>query len=226
MKRTIAALLTFAALGCGGTEVTEDAGVDAGVEDGGPTRDTIPAPPPLSATTFDRAGRPYVAELLLGATATTAAKRQIAREAYNRGTPTRFTAGSTLALASPDSPGQAVLPGLTGYDALDGACGEGNLTSRSATLTVAYGDLAGLIAEDMIWLDTDASRTRCDSLLAVERRALGLAGADDAECGGRAPHVDALDEMLWLITSTAARDGVRASSADTFTEALPFTDAP
>lgn len=219
---TAACLLASA---CGTETTTADAG-DAGVTDAGP--EVNPQMPSLLGNVVDHAGRPFVAELLVGHTATTAAKFDAAREGFNAAAPqTTANPGQPLNQGTEDNPTAAfyVLPTLSLYDSLDGVCGQGSLTGTSTAPGRSDHDLAALLANDRIWIDTSASMTSCDTFLAVERRAFTNNPPPDADCGGRAPHVDALDAMLQLLGNTAIVDGVNADDA-ALLPAEPFFGLP
>lgn len=214
--------LGLGAAACG-TEVTIDAGVDAGVFDTGPTM--APSPPVLG-TVIDRAGRPFVPALLVGGSTTA---RDADRVRYNGLTPTAYedvTAPVVLTDGSGNPTAAALLLEDLGlYDALDGQCLQGTLTS-SAGPNGPHNDLANLLADDRIWLDVSAERTSCTDLFAVERRALGFgAMVPSSECGGRAPGVDALDQMLQLIAGDGVADGVTSDGAP-IGDTEPFFELP
>lgn len=228
MSLRLQALLPVALLaaGCGTPAIIQDASVDAGEVDAGPAKSEIPARPGLSGRVYDRAGRPFVAELLL--TRSDGEAQVAAREAYNAASPMPFEGlGRPLDVGvAPDlTPAGYLLADLPLYDALDGVCGEGTLTSSVGPTEDRYADLAGVLADDRIWLDVSERRTTCATFFAVERRAFGLEAPPESDCGGRAPDVDALDAMLEILTATAAGDGVEVDPT-TLSPSEPFFDLP
>jgi hypothetical protein len=218
----LALALLFA--GCAGETAGTDAGVsaDAEVPDSGPA--TIPARQDevwRSLPTLDRVGRPFVAELLVSDTATVSPSP---REAYNARAPlTHFPGGQlhlTVAGSSQPTAAAYVLDAVALFDGLDGRCGVGTLTaSTSSVATVRYQELAGVLADDRLWVSTAST---CAALFGVERAAYGL-GPEG--CGGRRPGADALDDMLELLTALPLSDGVDTSSV-AVTEQFPFFAAP
>lgn len=209
LLHTLTALSLCGAVACGSTASTADSGEEV-IRDAGPAIN--PAMPSITSTiVIDRIGRPFVLDLLISSSTTSAATRDKVRTEFNEvGPQTSANPGELLnqGTANRRTAAYYVLKDLSLFDSLDGVCGQGNLTVPNARADRQYQDLAAVLANDRIWIDTSASMTRCDTFFAVERRAFGLLPPPDGDCGGRAPHVDALDAMLQLLTTTTISDGV------------------
>ena len=226
MRRASWVVTALLLAACSGTTELPDAGVvlDAEAPDGGPV--AIPARDDeawRALPTLDRVGRPFVAELLVSDTATVSPSP---REAYNALGPQAYTPGGQLHLVTAElprrpSPAAHILSAVALFDGLDGACGVGHLTASSSVAVVRYQGLAGLLADDRIWLSTTST---CADLLGLERAAYGL-GPVNPGCGGRRPGEDTLDVMLELLTTLPLSDGVATSSAVNY-ELFPYLAAP
>jgi hypothetical protein len=89
--------------------------------------------------------------------------------------------------------------------------GCGNQAAFSGTGTtnlMAYGTLAGILADDRLYVDT--SKTMCQFYFAVEFGALSPTG--NSTCGGRAPQYDVID-----FTYSAIAGGFKGFDLATFT---------
>ncbi len=90
------------------------------------------------------------------------------------------------------------------YDGADGTCGNQFLADTTKTDKSRYGTLAGVLADDRLYLDT--SKTTCTTYLGVELNAVGVANSD---CGGRTP-----DEQVVHVMYTAATVGASGFNSD------------
>src|SRR5262245_14678642 len=115
--------------------------------------DGPPPPPELGARIIDRMGRAAVHTALNDVLADNATKA-VARDAWNRAD--RRSWGEYT---------PAIERSLAIYDGLDGACGN-QLLARPAAVPGRYSALAGLLADDRIFLNTGTGQ--CESYLAVE----------------------------------------------------------
>jgi hypothetical protein len=79
------------------------------------------------------------------------------------------------------------------YDGLDDTCGN----QPGFTAATGYATLAGVLANDVIWLNT--ASTTCQQYLAVELNALGVTNTD---CGGRTPTENTLDLTYNILAGT------------------------
>ena len=113
------------------------------------------------------------------------------------------------------------------YDSFDGICGNQLLAARQAPSKQRYAELAKLLADDRLWLNTAAPK--CRQFFAVELAALGgrLELADD--CGGRTPNEDASDVYRSILATgdvTGVADGVDRDEKGHSETEFPFLAAP
>ncbi|HEX3139431.1 MAG TPA: hypothetical protein VHQ87_05220, partial [Rhizobacter sp.] len=137
--------------------------------DRGQQRDT-PARPVLGSP-IDRMGRALTGNALLGTIAPADISYAL-KEDYNRADPQAWQTfapeiGRNLAL----------------YDSFDGIAGNQWLAAREARPAERYQVLVRLLADDRLWVDTNA--TVCRQYLAVE---LASQGVPNQDCGGRTPN--------------------------------------
>jgi hypothetical protein len=151
-------------------------------------------PPPLGARIYDRVGRAAINTALIGLVAPKGARNEM-QDRYN---------------AAPEggwSEFQAeIAANLAIYDALDGACGN-QLLAGSSAAPGRYDMLAGALADDRLYVNTDAGE--CAQYFAVE---LGITG----DCGGRAPWYDVIDvtySALAIGAASGVPDGVDSDPA-------------
>jgi hypothetical protein len=174
-----------------------------------------PPAPMLGTTLIDRMGRPAINTALNHAFDTSTSAANTARDAYNADT-NEATWVATYA--------DEIKKNLGIFDALDaGICGNqlcetnettgncpvdcpvisgsglgcGNqLIYQTPTSATSYGQLANLLANDVLYLDT--SKAVCTVYLAVE---LGIElGQPHATCGGRVPQYDVIDFTYSALT--------------------------
>jgi hypothetical protein len=213
---TLFALATaMSFIGCGDdNHKTPDAAVhhdSPPVVDGG-----FPAAPALGAQ-IDRLGRPAINTALNHTFDVNASTKGAAKNAYNAdqavGTwPTTNAAQFAKNLAFLDALDDGL--GSNGgcgnqalYNGLPG--GGGNATAGS------YLMLAGILADDQLYLDT--TKSTCTHYLAVE---FGIVtGATTTTCGGRAPSYDVIDVSLSMLAMGLG--GFDASLNPLFPDGVP-----
>lgn len=232
--RSSLALLVVAA--CGGDSTT---GADGAIDHDGGFADAAsePAPPVLGAQ-LDRAGRPLVRTLLIGAYAS-AANQATLRAAYD-------AAADASAWRTTTLPGNVTIEhelaaNLAVFDAFDRGqptaniptpgCGNGLLYGAPVT-AASYLPAADLFADDQIYVDT--SKATCNIYLELEVQAASGGTISHLTCGGRSPSHDVVDVTYSVLAAGVAgltpqlaprlRDGVSAHGdiKDTF----PFLGQP
>jgi hypothetical protein len=165
------------------------------------------SPPPLGSRVFDRVGRPAVNSALIGIFAPRGEK-DLAQQRYNTTEPEGWEAHA-----------QEIAKNLPLYDALDGVCGN-QVLAGAAPEPGRYDVLAGALADDRLYLDTDASS--CGQYLAVELDATQVAPNQD--CGGRDPRYDVIDVTYSALAAgsvSGVSDGVDADPEPLLDE-FPF----
>lgn len=163
----------------------------------------------------DRAGRPLTGNALLAPLAGGAMSDKL-KEEFNAATP---------ATSSRFVP--AIQESLGLYDGYDGQCGNGLLENTVGDIDVRYGELATLLAEDRLWVNS--ASTTCTQLFAVERAARGGETALAADCGGRTPTYSAVNAYRSLLAGgqpTGIDDGVDADELMPSNSAFPFLRPP
>jgi hypothetical protein len=171
---------------------------------------------------LDRMGRPLIENALLGPL-DPEAEINARKEAWNRASPRDW----------PDF-APAIARTLALYDGFDGNCGNQwkhgaeNGPRKSGRgeggegqgASGRYQALAGLLADDRLWIDSRHSR--CTTFLAVER---GISG----DCGGRAPTLDAPDVFRSLLMDGSVDglpDGTDHDDGRHSDRQFPFLGAP
>jgi hypothetical protein len=166
--------------------------------DGGTEAATPPPAPPALGTLIDRMGRPAISTALnntfdlaesdAGPVTCLAPGLCAAKDAYNQdGNPADWNANW----------GAAFYFSLAIYDSLDNVCG--NQAGYGAASLPAYQALAGLFAQDALWVNTNS--TICNQYLGVELGALGITNGD---CGGRTLTENTIDETYQLLSGQFA----------------------
>ncbi|HEV7606645.1 MAG TPA: DUF4331 family protein [Steroidobacteraceae bacterium] len=194
----------------------------AALDRGGPllgvwaTTSVRAAPPnhPLldAGVIIDRMGRALTGNALLGTFDTEEASDR-RKQQYNQATRADWPAfaahiATTLAI----------------YDGFDGVCGNQWLAVQRAAPETRYVDLAKLLADDRLWVNS-AAKT-CKHYLAAE---LHHAGATNRDCGGRTPNHDAVDVFRSLLVVgriTGVPDGVAEDDRMHSPTLFPFLAAP
>jgi len=213
MKITMTITLTFllcaGAAACGGDDDTGAGEADGGAGDadaGG-----APAMPELGAQ-IERIGRPAINTALNATFEGDAEAAGAAKDAYNQAAP-----GAWAGFAAEFQEQLAII------DSLDTTCG--NQLGADLDPADRYGALAGLLADDQLYVNT-ASGT-CTAYLAVEADALGI--LPNGDCGGRAPAYDVIDvsySVLAIGALSGVGDGIDADDAVHDPAAFPFLAAP
>lgn len=164
---------------------------------------------------LDRMGRPLTGNALLGTLATDAISDGL-KEDYNRATPT------TAARFVPE-----IEKTLGLYDGFDGKCGNQLLASKQVTGAGRYRELATLLADDRLWVNSASGV--CTQLFAVELVQLAGRTALKNDCGGRSPTYSAANEYRSLLangTSTGIDDGLSRDAREHSATKFPFLAAP
>lgn len=197
----------------------ETGGQDTSMPDTGP-----PAPPPVPTlgAQIDRMGRPAVSTALQSVFDPNDTTKGASKNAYNSDT-------SATTWATTYGPGFG--GNLAIYDGLDETCGNQLLASQDAgstTNALKYGTLAGILADDRLWLNT--AGTSATQYLAVEANAVGVTNTDQ---GGRTLPMDVIDYTYSAVATgkllTAdldVRDDIAADTAKTNGTTFPYLTAP
>jgi hypothetical protein len=164
---------------------------------------------------LDRMGRPLTANALL-ATLGPADVADDLKERYNLQAPA--TAGAFV---------PEIEKGLALYDGFDGVCGNQWLADRSAPAPGRYRELAALLADDRLWINSLSGQ--CRDFLGVELAHAAGRKAKSSDCGGRSPVVDAVDVYRAVLvngTTTGFEDGVDQDDRQHSVDSFPFLAAP
>jgi len=164
---------------------------------------------------LDRMGRPLTGNALLGTLATDKVSDKL-KEDYNRATP------ATAARFVPE-----IEKTLGLYDGFDGKCGNQLLASKQVTGAGRYHELAALLADDRLWVNSASGV--CTQLFAVELAQLAGQGALKNDCGGRSPTYSAANMYRSFLangTSTGTDDGLTRDAREHSATKFPFLAAP
>ncbi|HEY7640757.1 MAG TPA: DUF4331 family protein [Steroidobacteraceae bacterium] len=164
---------------------------------------------------LDRMGRPLTGNALLGTLATDAVSDKL-KEDYNRATP------STAARFVPE-----IEKSLGLYDGFDGKCGNQLLASKTTTGAGRYHQLATLLADDRLWINSASGA--CTQLFAVEVAQLTGRSELKNDCGGRAPTYSAANMYRSFLangTSQGIDDGLTRDAHEHSDTKFPFLAAP
>jgi hypothetical protein len=164
---------------------------------------------------LDRMGRPLTGNALLGTLAADVISDKL-KEDYNRATP------STAARFAPE-----IEKTLGLYDGFDGKCGNQLLASKTVTGTGRYRELATLLADDRLWVNSASGA--CTQLFAVELAQLAGQSALKNDCGGRSPTYSAANVYRSLLvngTPTGIDDGLSRDAREHSSTTFPFLAAP
>ncbi len=235
-------VMSVAGYGCGDDDTaspTKDSGTvitpEGGGSEGGPGTDSgpnNPAPPALGAQ-IDRLGRPAINTALTGTFDPNPTTRGAKKDAYNQ--------DNAQAGWNPKYiPEQAA--NLAVFDSLDTKCGNQFLAQDAGAAggpnTKVYGALAGITADDRLWLNTAA--TSCATYLAVEANFAATHGLippslANNDCGGRSLGFDVIDITYSIVATggigtpgaaTTVTDGVSADPVKTAATAFPYLAPP
>ncbi|MDB5214605.1 MAG: hypothetical protein JWO86_2532 [Myxococcaceae bacterium] len=234
-------VMSVAGYGCGdddtatptkdsGTVVTPEGGT---METGTPETSTPIPPPPALGAQIDRLGRPAINTALTGTFDPNPTTKGAKKDAYNQ--------DNAQAGWNPKYiPEQAA--NLAVFDGLDTKCGNQFLAQDAGVNggpnTAVYGALAGITADDRIWLNTAA--TTCNTYLAVEANFAATHGLispllANMDCGGRTLGYDVIDITYSIVATggigtpgaaTTVSDGVNADPVKTAATAFPYLAAP
>jgi hypothetical protein len=164
---------------------------------------------------LDRVGRPLTGNALLG-TLATAVESDKMKEDYNRATPT------TAARFVPE-----IEKNLGLYDGFDGKCGNQLLASKSVTGAGRYRELATLLADDRLWVNS--AYGVCKQFFALELAELTGPSTADNDCGGRTPTYSAANVYRSLLangTPAGIDDGLTRDKREHSSTVFPFLAAP
>jgi hypothetical protein len=227
-------LATLALVACGGDDTsgggaTPDAGgkdtgsadtstppADSGTDtstpqdSGGDSGPTFPAAPALGAQ-IDRMGRPAINTATNHAFDPSDTTKNAAKDAYNQADSSKW---STYVAEMEKN--------LAILDSLDTNCGNQLFADKNKTDATRYGTLATVLADDRLWVKTDAAA--CTTYLAVEANATGI--IPNADCGGRVPSYDTLNITYSALAvgnvTTPALDGITDVPARSKTATFPY----
>jgi hypothetical protein len=163
----------------------------------------------------DRAGRPLTSTFLLAALGAAEVSQKL-KDDYNGAAPAdwaRFI--------------PAIQESLNFFDALDGQCGNGLLQSAAVDTPPRYHDLAALMADDRIWVNS--ASTICAEPYAVERAAKGGMPALARDCGGRTLTYSSVNVFRSLLAEgkpTGIDDGVDQDELEPSNSVFPFLRPP
>tara|TARA_R110002096_G_scaffold361075_3_gene554120 strand:+ start:11510 stop:12190 length:681 start_codon:yes stop_codon:yes gene_type:complete len=172
-------------------------------------------PMPALGVQIDRVGRPAIATALMATFEGDDTVKGAAKDAYNEiSDPTLWAAQATAQFRG----------SLAILDSLDTNCG--NQFGADLDVTTRYNGLAGVFADDQLYVNSGAGA--CPQYLGVEIEALGV--VKDGGCGGRTPTADIIETSysalaigaLTGVDDTITEDGDCAHSLTAF----PFICAP
>jgi len=188
-----------------GTDSGGDTGTDAG----------FPAAPNLGAQ-IDRMGRPGINTAGNHTFDTNDATKGAAKDAYNQQSDPTKWAGAVPEIEK----------NLAILDTLDTKCGNQLFADVTKTDPSRYGTLAGVLADDRLWVKTDA--TTCAVYLAVEANATGI--IPNTDCGGRMPSYDVMNITYSALAlgnvTTPGLDGITAVPDRSKVATFPYFAAP
>jgi hypothetical protein len=120
--------------------------------------------------------------------------------------------------------GDEIAANIAILDSLDTVCGN-QLLAGSAAVPGRYDALAGVLADDQLYVNTDSGT--CAQYLAVEGDAVGITNDD---CGGRTPLHDTIDVTYSVVAVgglTGVGDGIAVDADGTASlTVFPYLDAP
>lgn len=188
---------------------------------GAPDTSTGNPPVPTLGAQIDRMGRPAVNTALNHTFDPNAATTDPAKDGWNSNKdPQSWKSAFTGEVAG----------NLAVYDGLDTVCGNQAAASADAGSTtniLKYGALAGVLADDRLFLNT--AGTTGDVYLAVELAATGIAPAVATDRGGRTMPMDVIDvtySALAIGDVKGVGDGIAADPAKTNGVTFPYLAPP
>ena len=189
-----------------------DAPVDTATDT--PTDTPSTPPPPTLGAQIDRMGRPAINTALNHAFDIDETAKGTAKDGYN----------TDKAIAGWSKYVPEFEKNLAILDAIDGNCGNQAFVDKTATGPERYKTLAGVLADDRLWVKTAA--TTCTTYLAVEADATKL--LVNGDCGGRKPEYEVMKETYSLLAIGAiggVTDGT-TPAAKSKVAAFPYLAPP
>ncbi len=241
-------VMSVAGYGCGDDDTaspTKDSGTVIMPEGGpgaetGPGTDTgtkNPAPPTLGAQ-IDRLGRPAINTALTGTFDPNPTTKGAKKDAYNQD---NAQSGWNPKYIPEQAGNLAIFDSLDSIDAKTG-CGNQFLAqdagAKGGPNTAVYGALAGITADDRLWLNT--AGTSCATYLAVEANFAATHGLvsptlANTDCGGRSLAFDVIDITYSIVATggigtkgapSTISDGVDADPVKTAATTFPYLAPP
>lgn len=195
-------------------------GIDAMLQDSAPPMDvthTAP-PPPVIGAQIDRMGRPAINTALNAVLAPVAADATAQKDAYNAAS--NPATWATTVLRETTTVQAEFQANLAVFDVLDqgmtnvpnAGCGNqllfnGTAAGGGAPAATSYATLAGILADDRLYVDT--SKKTCSRYLSLELDVATGGTVAHTDCGGRALSYDVID-----FTYSVLVGGVHAFTTD------------
>ncbi len=171
-------------------------------------------PPPLpGGTRIDRAGRVAVTAALYGAFQAPDDAADL-RDEYNEG----GLGGDYV---------DVIATSLGILDGLDARCG--NQLLAGAAPSGRYDALAGVLADDQLYVNSDRTNCQPGAYLGVEAEVVGALPEGDGSCGGRIPGDDVVERSYSVLAAGVlggVDDGVPSDDATHDPDTFPFLAAP
>jgi len=193
----IFASLTLTAAACGGDDDSNE----------------TPAAPQLGVQ-VDRVGRAAISTALIETFNGDDAAKGAAKDSYNAAGQAQWAGFSA------DFQGNLAI-----LDSLDTNCGN-QLLADDTNTDGRYAALAGILADDQLYLNSDSGE--CGVYLGLEAEVVGAVGAGDGKCGGRTLTDDVIDRSYSVLAAgvlTGIDDTITAGDC-TPTSTFPFLCAP
>ncbi|MDQ3031219.1 MAG: DUF4331 domain-containing protein [Myxococcota bacterium] len=195
---------------------------DSGMTDGGTTDGGMVAMargrdnPPTIGDQIDRVGRPAISTATVG-TFLPDAMRAARRDAYSDATdPSMWDESFTGDIAA----------SLGVLDSLDTVCGN-QLLAGDAAVDGRYDALAGVLANDRLWVDAASGVNAGNLYLGVEAEALGV--LEEGGAGGRRPTDDVIERSYSVLAAGALAgidDTITMDEGGATNATFPFLGAP
>lgn len=202
-------LVILAALAAASCSSDDDTDTQTGSLRGALGRSNRPAP--AAADRIDRAGRPAISAALISTFNPDARVADLDR--FNRnGNDPEFRGIMATSLAI--------------LDGLDGTCG--NQLLFNGELENPYGPLAGALADDQLYVQSDREGAG-SAYLGVEAEAIGAVMPGQGSGGGRVPNDDVVERSYSVLVAGALGgidDGVGSDDAEHDIDVFPFLAEP
>jgi hypothetical protein len=169
---------------------------------------------PYLGVQIDRTGRPAISTALIQTFNGDSGQKGATKDAYNAARPAGWPA-----FASDMEQSLAIL------DSLDTVCGN-QLLADDSNPNGRYAGLAGILADDQLYVNADAGE--CGVYLGLEAEVVGAIGAGEGKCGGRMPADDIIDRSYSVLAAgilTGVDDTIAADDCS-FSATFPFLCAP